>query len=403
MQKRVKNKLLIACAAAMCLSCVAFSGDILSTSATANETAANTTVENPSLEIVAKNLSYSDSTYILYAVANEGFDRTVYDINLLFWTKTQDDYTIGTEEYAVTSNTKTMVNGVDCLVFYSQGLAAKEMTTDLYTRACVEIDNVVYYSEPVKYSVLEYVHSQKEKGGLTETRLNLFHAMLTYGAAAQENFEWALDRLANDVYYKIDVVNGTLPDGFARGRYQENDKVTLTANAAEEGFVFSHWVDETGAIVSENESFEIIVTAAKTYTAVYEEETVATEGLTYTLSSDKTYYSVTGYEGTDTDVVIPAEYEGLPVKEIGYSAFQSKAITGVEIPEGITTIGNSAFRFCTSLQNLVIPDSVTQVSNYAFSNCTIENLVLIGSAGFRIYAFEYANITNLYIPNEIDW
>lgn len=69
------------------------------------------------------------------------------------------------------------------------------------------------------------------------------------------------------------------------------------------------------------------------------------EGLAYTLSDDKTYYIVTGMgECTDTELYIPAEYEGLPVKEIGESAFEfNKTITKISLPEEIVTIGNNAF------------------------------------------------------------
>ncbi len=73
------------------------------------------------------------------------------------------------------------------------------------------------------------------------------------------------------------------------------------------------------------------------------------EGLAYTLNSDEQGYSVSGIgECADTDVVIPATYNGLPV----------------------TAIGNSVFRDCTSLKAVTIPDSVTNIGNYAFSGCS---------------------------------
>ena len=75
-------------------------------------------------------------------------------------------------------------------------------------------------------------------------------------------------------------------------------------------------------------------------------ETMAySEGLKYTLSSDGTYYSVTGI-GTckDTDIIIPETYKDLPV----------------------TTIGDSAFNECTSLTSVVIPDSVASIDFEAF-------------------------------------
>lgn len=46
------------------------------------------------------------------------------------------------------------------------------------------------------------------------------------------------------------------------------------------------------------------------------EEAFGTEGLVYTLKEGAGYYIVTGYEGTETEVIIPSTYEGLPVKQI---------------------------------------------------------------------------------------
>ena len=81
---------------------------------------------------------------------------------------------------------------------------------------------------------------------------------------------------------------------------------------------------------------------------------VASLGLEYTLSSDKTYYKVKGMGGcTDTLLAIPAVHEGLPVKEIGYEAFKDKTfVSGVIIPESITRIDGSAFSGCTGIENI---------------------------------------------------
>ena len=42
----------------------------------------------------------------------------------------------------------------------------------------------------------------------------------------------------------------------------------------------------------------------------------------------------------------------------------------VSIPEGVTTIGEHAFRKCYSLTKVVIPSSVTEIGNYAFRACS---------------------------------
>ena len=94
-----------------------------------------------------------------------------------------------------------------------------------------------------------------------------------------------------------------------------------------------------------------------------------TEGLTYTLSSDGTNYSVSGYTGTLTNVVIGKKYNGKPVLGISSYAFKDKSITSIRIPDSVTAIDNDAFRNCDSLTSIVIPDSVTTIGSYAFSGC----------------------------------
>jgi len=45
-------------------------------------------------------------------------------------------------------------------------------------------------------------------------------------------------------------------------------------------------------------------------------------------------------------------------------------LTGITIPNSVTTIGGRAFAFCTSLTSVTIPDSVTTIGEFAFDGCT---------------------------------
>ena len=52
---------------------------------------------------------------------------------------------------------------------------------------------------------------------------------------------------------------------------------------------------------------------------------------------------ITGYDGEDAELTVPAELDGHPVREIGHSAFAScYSLTSVTLPEGLTTISNHA-------------------------------------------------------------
>ena len=93
-----------------------------------------------------------------------------------------------------------------------------------------------------------------------------------------------------------------------------------------------------------------------------------TIGLVFTLKG--TGYSVTGYNGTATEVYIRSKYNGLPVTNIGERAFYNcSSLTEITIPNSVTSIENSAFYNCTSLKEITIPDSVTSIGYGAFDDC----------------------------------
>ncbi len=96
------------------------------------------------------------------------------------------------------------------------------------------------------------------------------------------------------------------------------------------------------------------------------------EGLEFELTEDGTGYAVTDIgECTDTDLVIPEEYEGVPVTEIADEAFnRQEQLTGVTIPESVTTIGDGAFGYCTGLTSLTVSPRNTVYQS--INNCVIE-------------------------------
>ena len=91
----------------------------------------------------------------------------------------------------------------------------------------------------------------------------------------------------------------------------------------------------------------------------------------YQLSYDQTYYIITDL-GTynNPEVIIPATYKGLPVKEIGEEAFgQYGHITSVVLGENITIIRKKAFYYCRGLTEIYIPETVMLIENNAFDRC----------------------------------
>lgn len=129
------------------------------------------------------------------------------------------------------------------------------------------------------------------------------------------------------------------------------------------------------------------------------------QGLEFTLSDDGTYYIVSGIGTcTDTELLIPDTYEGLPVKSVGENAFaRNTKITGVTLPEGITSIGNSAF-LSTNLTEIVFPDSVTHIGEEAFAFCNELTEVTIGDNVIELGDFAFycsQKLTNVYVGKNV--
>lgn len=77
------------------------------------------------------------------------------------------------------------------------------------------------------------------------------------------------------------------------------------------------------------------------------------------------------------DLVLP----GVNCTLIPVETFAEQAsLTGIHIPNSVTSIDNYAFDNCTSLTSITIPNSVTSIGSYAFAGCTSLESVTIGDS-----------------------
>lgn len=77
------------------------------------------------------------------------------------------------------------------------------------------------------------------------------------------------------------------------------------------------------------------------------------------------------------------------VTEIGnYAFYNCDALTDVVIPEGVTNIGNGLFQDCNSLASVTIPEGVVSIGERAFQACNLESVALPDSlTAIGNYAF----------------
>ncbi len=227
----------------------------------------------PTISIYAKNLTFTETVYIKYAVKVTNVSETD-ELGLLVWTEAPQEYTYGTHN-AKLSATYEDVNGTSMPTFTYDRLAAKQMTDVLYTVAYVERNGEYYYSAPKKYSILEYAYNKLGKTNAeptTNTELKeLLQSMLIYGGNAQKYFDYAEDRLASDEHYYIEIENGTLADGFNYGLFTSNQQVVVTAKD-KEGTEFSYWTDENGNILSTDKVYTHTPSKNVQLMAVYDDE-----------------------------------------------------------------------------------------------------------------------------------
>ncbi len=119
------------------------------------------------------------------------------------------------------------------------------------------------------------------------------------------------------------------------------------------------------------------------------------ESVSWSLDTDAGVLSITG-----TGAMEDYDYYSNPTP---WSSNGSSVRT-VVIGDGVTSIGNYAFRNCTSLTSVTIPDSVTSIGDWAFAWCESLASVTIGnsvtSIGFEAFAY-CTSLTSVTIGNSV--
>ncbi len=118
-------------------------------------------------------------------------------------------------------------------------------------------------------------------------------------------------------------------------------------------------------------------------------------------SLDENDYSTAPWSGLDINEIVVED----GVTSIGDFAFEyCSSLTEIVIPDSVTSIGDCAFSDCTSLTSVAIPDSVTSIGSYAFNDCTSLTSVTIPDSVTSIghHAFSgCTSLTSVAIPDSV--
>ena len=113
--------------------------------------------------------------------------------------------------------------------------------------------------------------------------------------------------------------------------------------------------------------------------------------------------TITGYNGTRSNLIIPREIKGYSVTSIDNDAFRGcTSLTSITIPNSVTSIGDGAFRCCSSLTSINIPDGVTSIGSSAFEGCSSLTSINIpdGVTSIGNGTFDHcSSLTSINIPD----
>lgn len=137
------------------------------------------------------------------------------------------------------------------------------------------------------------------------------------------------------------------------------------------------------SVLSDDESQNIVVQSNE----VSEFTTVDVEG----------GVSITKYNGSATDLVIPAIINGKKVLSIADNSYPFRYNTQIQtivISEGIVTIGGGAFSNATNLKQVTIPSTVTKIGGSVFSGTSISKITIPSTVtSVDSQFFGYGNVT----------
>ncbi len=154
-----------------------------------------------------------------------------------------------------------------------------------------------------------------------------------------------------------------------------------------------------------------VLAAFANMVALADTETVDGVTWTYTVSNGEVSLGGGSFDctavptSTSGDITIPSSLGGYPVTSIGDSAFYwCSSLASVTIPDSVTSIGVYAFFSCSGLTDLTIGNSVTNIGTWAFASCdSLASVIIpngVTSIGDCLF-YECRGLVSVTIPDGV--
>jgi hypothetical protein len=268
---------------------------------------------------------------------------------------------LGTETSAGKLVNAGKYQGIQEFYAESHGIAAKEYNDKIYYRTYIVVDGKEYYGDIIEYSVVTYCEIQLAKTNEAINKVKpVLAAMLNYGAAAQLNFKYKTDELANaclqkyvdqglldakylsmqwDASMLTDVV---VPDAAMTVNFQQNeaartDRALVLDGAVEVKTVFAYKIkDNKGTKLPADGKITVYYWTRATYEALQASgQALTKENATYSRTGEEithvAYHSTYGYE-------YAVYSDGVAAKELGNTIYVAAVFTmadGTEYCSGV--------------------------------------------------------------------
>ena len=113
------------------------------------------------------------------------------------------------------------------------------------------------------------------------------------------------------------------------------------------------------------------------------------DGFAYVMNEDNLSYSIYGgYFEQSEVIVVPDEFNEMPVTKVGNSAFandRNQHLTrNIILPESISHIGEGAFMYNRELRYITLPSSVTHIERMAYAEGAFQRQIMIPSSVLNI-------------------